>query len=427
MTRRLYYEDSFCREFEAKVVSCVPAGDPDGKLFEVILDRTAFYPEGGGQPGDKGLLRITGCETGSGPAEGKDGIQGCYDPCALTIQVTDTAARGDDIVHYCSGPLPAGSCVKGEIDWDYRFVLMQNHTGEHIVSGLIHEAFGYDNVGFHMGSDVITIDLNGMLTDEQLRSIELKANEIVWRDVPVMVELFDDESKAESLEYRSKKELEGEVRIVRIPGADLCACCGTHVKRTGQIGPILLLSCQKFRKGVRIEMLCGRKAYDYMASVMEQNHKVSVLLSARPGETGAAVSRMKAQMQEISGKLYEYRLREIERIAGQYEGAGNVVLFCPDMPPEHLCKLAVAVMDTCRGICCTFSGDDEGGYRYAVGKAGGSMKDFVKTLNTRCSGRGGGKPNFAQGSVSCAREEILAVLGELAEGWRISDFNAGSL
>lgn len=204
-TEKLYYQDAHQAAFEARVVSCQP-----GKHgYDVVLDRTCFYPEGGGQPGDTGVL--------SG------------------IRVTDTHERGGEIVHFCEQPLAVGQIVEGQIDYGRRFEFMQLHSGEHILSGVVHRRFGYENVGFHMGADFVTIDFSGMLTQEDLSAVEAEANEWVWKNVPIEI-TYPDAEALKAIPYRSKKELTGQVRIVTIPGADICACCGTHVSSTGKLG-----------------------------------------------------------------------------------------------------------------------------------------------------------------------------------------------
>ena len=260
-TEKLYYQDAHQAQFQATVLSCRP-----GKHgYDVVLDRTCFYPEGGGQPGDTGVL--------SG------------------VRVTDTHEAGGEIVHYCEAPLAEGQTVEGTIDYERRFEFMQLHTGEHILSGVIHRRFGYENVGFHMGADFVTIDLSGMLTPEQVQSVEAEANEWIWKNVPVEVSYPDPEA-LKTIPYRSKKELTGQVRIVTIPGADICACCGTHVSNTGEIGLLRIFSCVRFHDGVRLELLCGRRALRYLRALTEQNRQVSGLLSAKPLETAGAVQRL---------------------------------------------------------------------------------------------------------------------------------------
>ena len=229
-TKKLYYDDPFLREFSAQVLSCeeVKGG------FSVVLDATAFYPEGGGQPADRGTLGM--------------------------IRVLDVHEKDGVITHLCDGGFEPGETVKGAIDWARRFDHMQQHSGEHICSGLICERFGCDNVGFHMGADIVTIDFNAEIGWEELMEIEARANRYIYEDHAIDIQ-FHRGAELEAIDYRSKKPLEGDVRIVSFPGADCCACCGTHVSRSGQVGIVKFLSCQKFREGVRIELLCGERAY----------------------------------------------------------------------------------------------------------------------------------------------------------------------
>ena len=374
---RLYYQDPHMREFDARVISCAP-----GKHgFDVVLDRTAFYPEGGGQPGDTGTLG--------------------------GVRVSDTHERGGEIVHYCDAPLEAGSRVHGALDWQRRFDLMQQHSGEHLVSGIIHRRFGYDNVGFHMGAEMITIDLSGMLTPEQLRAVEREANEAVWRDLPTEI-TYPDAETLRTLPYRSKKELSGEVRIVTFPGVDICACCGTHVKSTGEIGLIKIFSCEKFHEGVRLELLCGRRALEYLNGIYAQNRQVSGLLSAKPMETADGVRRTLDELSRQKARAAALETRVIEVQAAQYAGAGSLLLFEDGLSPDALRRLTDAVMTQCGGRCAIFSGTDAEGYKYCVGEAGGDLRELTKALNTALRGRGGGKPFFVQGSVQAPRSEIEA-------------------
>lgn len=385
MTERLYDQDSFMREFEAEVVSCT-----EGKKgFEIILDRTAFYPEGGGQPGDTGcLLYMTKERT-------------------ERISVKDTHEKNGEVVHYTDKPLVPGTGVHGEIDWQRRFDLMQNHSGEHIVSGLIHEKFGYENVGFHMGKEMVTIDLSGEFTIEEMHEIELWANRVVWANVPVKIQNFTEE-EAKKLKYRSKKELHGDIRIVTFPGADVCACCGTHVKYTGEIGLIKLISLQKFKGGMRMEMLCGCRAYTYVDTIFHQNQQISVALSAKPVETAEAVLRLKAAAADTAYRLTGLEEKMFKEKAEKLSGVGNVILFEENLSADEVRKLAANVMETCGGRCLVCSGTDDTGYKYAVGQKDGDLRQAVKAFHVACGGRGGGRPFFAQGSVQGSRLEIEA-------------------
>ena len=376
-TEKLFYQDAHQQTFQAQVVSCTP-----GKHgCDVVLDRTCFYPEGGGQPGDTGFL--------SG------------------VRVTDTHERGDEIVHFCAQPLAVGQTVEGRIDYDRRFSFMQLHSGEHILSGVIHRRFGYENVGFHMGAEFVTIDFSGMLTPEDLTAVEAEANEWVWKNVPVEI-TYPDAETLRTIPYRSKKELTGQVRIVTISGADICACCGTHVSNTGEIGLIKIFSCVKFHDGVRLEILCGRRALQYLSAIAGQNRQVSGLLSAKPLETADAVERLlnaEAAQKQRAAALEEQVFGQKARTLA---GAGNVLLFEAPMSPDSLRRLTDLIMTACGGRAAVFAGSDQEGYKYAVGEQSGDLRQLVKELNAQLRGRGGGKPFFAQGSVQAGRAEIEA-------------------
>lgn len=381
MTEKYYEQDAFLTKFEGTVLSCVQGK----KGFDVVLDRTAFYPEGGGQPWDTGTL---------GDAK-----------------VLEVHSREGEIVHTCDRPLEAGSAVTGEIDWDRRFDLMQQHSGEHIVSGLAHTLWGCENVGFHMGAEVVTIDLSLPLDQEQLARLEAEANRYIYLDVPVEI-TYPSPEELEHIRYRSKKELTGQVRIVAFPGADCCACCGTHVRSAGQVGLVKLLSAQKFREGVRIELVCGGRALRYLSRALEQNAQVSHLLSAKVFETGAAVERLLAENETLKSRLASLEESRFAALAREYAGAGDVLLFEDGLSSDSLRRLCDAVLHACGGRCACFSGDDGSGYKYAVGQAGGNLRNFVKELNQALSGRGGGKPDFVQGSVRALRKAIEQFFAE---------------
>jgi alanyl-tRNA synthetase len=372
---KLYEENPYLTHFTACVESCVSGK----KGYEVILNQTAFYPEGGGQPYDLGTLGGT-----------------------AVLEVHEREGR---VVHLCQGPLEPGTQVEGSIDWERRFDLMQNHSGEHIVSGLAHAKWGCDNVGFHMGADVITIDLNVTLDENDLAWLEAQTNRYLWEDHPVVV-TYPSPEELETLEYRSKKALTGRVRIASFPGADTCACCGTHVASSGQVGLVKLLSVQKFREGVRIELVCGNRAVRYLAGVLEQNRQISNLLSAKLFETSGAVERLLEEKAALSSRVMAMEERHFAALAGQYSAAGDVLLFEDGLSPDSLRRLCDSVLHACGGRCACFSGQDGQGYKYAVGQREGDLRTFTKELNAALHGRGGGKPDFVQGSVQATRADI---------------------
>ena len=380
-TERLYEKDVHLRTFTAQVLAC-QAGKHG---YHVVLDRTAFYPEGGGQPGDQGTL---------------DGVA-----------VTDVHTVDGEIVHYLEKPLAVGATVTGVLDYDRRFALMQQHSGEHIVSGLIFSHYGLHNVGFHMGRDAVTIDFDGFLTDEQLKTLELEANQAIWADLPVEV-LWPDREALAQLPYRSKKAIEGAVRLVRMGSVDLCACCGVHVTHTGEIGLIKFLSSQRFHEGVRIEMLAGAPAYAHLAAVWQQNKSVSGQLSAKPLETAKVVSKLRGDLEEAKQRAAQLEEQLFSLRAQALSGAGDVLLI-EDKPlkPDSLRRLADAVQTCCGGRCAVFAPTADG-YAYALGQPGGDLRALVRRMNQTLSGRGGGKAEFAQGSVRADRAAIEAFFRE---------------
>lgn len=383
-TRRLFYEDVYIKEFEAIVLSCE---EREGRYY-TILNETAFYPEGGGQPADKGMIE--------------------------SEKVIDVQYIDGELYHITEKPFEEGSQVVGRIDWDWRFDLMQQHSGEHIVSGMIHEKYGYENVGFHMGEEVITIDLSGMLTWEQAIEIERKVNAYIWMNQKVNI-FYPDERQRKFIPYRSKKELTGEIRLVEFPGADLCACCGLHVTHASQIGLVKILSCKKFREGVRMELLSGKRALEYLSESAVQNSKVAVNLSVKESETEGAVKRLLKEIYDLKGQLAQEKQKNFIAKAVACTDKGNVFLIESAMEAAEVRKCTDAILDTCGGSAAFFAGDDENGYKYAVGQRDGDVRELVKKLNSALNGRGGGKPFFAQGSVKTVEKEIKSFFKKVSE------------
>ena len=376
-TEKLYYQDPYLTAFTARVLTC----EPSKTGYLVTLDRTAFYPEGGGQPADHGTL--------GGAA------------------VTDVHEKDGVIFHTCGAPVEIGTEVEGSIDWPRRFDHMQQHSGEHILSGLLCALYDCNNVGFHLGADTVTIDYNRELTWEQVLEAERRANETIWADTPVEI-TFPSPEALEQLHYRSKKELTGQVRIVTFPGADCCACCGTHVRRAGEVGLIKVISCQKFREGVRMEILCGQRAYRYLSQVYDQDHAVAQLLSVKPQDTLAAVERQNAELTAAKQRMTELEDQLFSLRAQALTGLGDVLLVEPPMRPDGARKLADAVAKAAGGLAAVFSGEGNSHVYALVQADGGDITPLVKRLNAALSGRGGGRNGFAQGSVQADGSAIRA-------------------
>ena len=376
-TRKLYYEDCHLSRFTAQVLSC----EETANGYAVILDATAFYPEGGGQAGDTGTLN--------------------------GIRVLDTREQGEAVVHICEAPLVVGEQTEGILDYDRRFDLMQQHSGEHIISGIINRRFGYHNVGFHMGSDVITIDFDGVLTMEDLPAIEAEANRAVWANTPIRC-WIPSEKELPHVFYRTKRALPWPVRIVEIPGSDSCACCGVHVERTGEIGLVKLISAIPCRGGTRMEMACGARALAILNHAFDQNRQVSQAFSAQITETGAAARRMNEVLAE-----QKYRIAGLEKqffltIAAGYAGKGDVMHFEEALDSTAVRELADAIAETCGGTAAVFSGKDGEGYAFCLVTREGDLRQLGRDMNKALNGRGGGKPNFQQGRVQAMKTEIAA-------------------
>ena len=380
MTEKLYDANAYLKTFTAQVLSCEPVKDG----YAVILNRTAFYPEGGGQSCDLGVLG--------------------------GLRVTDVQERGGEVIHTVPGPL-AGE-VEGVIDFDRRFDLMQQHSGEHLVSGLVHSRFGYENVGFHMGKELITIDFDGVLTWEQLQDIELAANRAIWANLETQITVYPSADACQSF-YRSKKEIEGPLRVVSFPGVDACACCGTHVARTGEIGLVKLLSVVKFHQGVRVELACGARAFGLFASIWQQNREISALLSAKPLQTAPAVERVLGELEQTKTRAASWESLALARQAEHWAGLPEILYITGDLGPDSLRRLAIAAMEQTGGRLALFSGSDEAGYAYVLAQQGGDLRALTRALNEGLRGRGGGKPGFSQGRVAATAEEIRAFFAAL--------------
>ena len=376
-TRKLYYEDSHLRRFTAQVLAC----EENGQNYRVILDATAFYPEGGGQGADTGILG--------------------------GVRVLDTREAGETVVHFCDGPLAPGSTVEGQIDYDARFLRMQQHSGEHIVSGIINRRFGYHNTGFHMGADCITIDFDGVIPPEMLPEIEAEANRAVWQNLPIRC-WYPSQEQLPQVNYRTKRALPWPVRIVEIPGFDCCACCGTHVGATGEIGLIKLFSAVHFRGGTRMEMACGRRALEILNTAYQQNKLVSQAFSAQITETGAAAQRMNDLAAAQKYRIIGLEKRIFAGIAESLAGTGDVLLFESDLDGTALRELTDAVAEKSGGRAAVFSGSDETGYGFCLAQPGGDLRQLCKEMTAALSGRGGGKPGFLQGRVQAGKAEIEA-------------------
>lgn len=379
MTRKLYYENAYQTEFEANVISCTK-----NKYYEIILDATTFYPEGGGQPADTGTLN--------------------------GIFVLDTQESEQGIVHFMKEPIEAGNRVVGKIDWEKRFLYSQQHSGEHIFSGIVHEMYGYDNVGFHMGKDYVTVDFNGVLDEAQIETAERKTNEIIIQNEDIRI-TYPSKEELEKLSYRSKKRLEGDIRIVTIPNADICACCGTHVEKTGEIGMLKVTSYENFRGGTRLTLQIGWQAYADYGMKSESVKCISNLLSAKPEKVVEAVEKLQNTLSEM--KLENRKLKEqiFEAMTAQIQNKKEAVFFVADFGTDDIRRLCDNVMKLVT-FAAVFSGNEQDGYAYVLGSHQKDVVAYGKQMNEALNGRGGGKDTMFQGRTNASKEEIEKYLQE---------------
>ena len=375
MTEKLYYKDAYIKEFAATVLSC----ESKGEFYDVVLDKTAFFPEEGGQYSDKGTI------------SGK--------------RVTDVKEISGVIHHYINAPLQVGDEAACKIDFDERYEKMQCHSGEHILSGIIHSLYGFDNVGFHLGKDDVTMDISAPLTRAELDRVEALANEVVYKNVEIIAE-FPEESEIPSMEYRSKMEITENLRIVKIGEYDSCACCAPHVKFTGEIGLIKILDFAKLRGGIRIHITAGRRAMKAFREYYESALAVSAMLSVPKPEIAIGVRKLLDDTSALKKSYSEYRISNMKKEVSQLEKTdGNRVLLFPDATIDELISFSNEAVGRTGGILVLLSGSD-GDYKYVISSVTVDLKCEIQNINKSLLGRGGGKPNMMQGSFLCGYESI---------------------
>ncbi len=372
LTEKLYYKNSHINSFSAKVILCEKSGDK----FNVILDKTAFFPESGGQPGDSGKID--------------------------NINISDTQIENNEIVHKADFPIEVGKTVECEIDWKVRFNRMQNHTGEHIMSGVIHNKYGFENVGFHMSKGFVTMDTGGVLSKEQVSEIEYLANEVVFKNVSVNA-YFPTDSELEKINFRCKSEIDGAVRIVEIDGCDICACCAPHVSRTGEVGLIKVLNFHPYKGGTRFEIACGYDALNDYIRLHEMNSSIMQILSAKRDEITEAVQRQKDLENQYSWEIK--KLKEQMAVANfEKTEFDNVICgFLSDCSYDEM-RACLNNINTEKTVAIFSQNGEE--FLYIISTVG-DVKPVVADMNKALNGRGGGRNNFAQGKISADKDDII--------------------
>lgn len=384
MTEKLYDNNSYLTEFDCKIVSFSEEKD---RIY-IETDRTAFFPEGGGQTSDKGYLD--------------------------ELYISDVQIVGDKILHYTEKTdealsyLHSKKTLHGKIDWSKRFSDMQQHTGEHIVSGLVCSSFGYNNVGFHLGTEIVTLDFDGELSREDIDRIELFANKAIWDNKEIMVHFPSDEV-LKNISYRSKIEIEGQTRLVEIPGIDICACCAPHVKKTGEIGIIEIVSFERYKGGTRVSILCGERALKDIRHKLEENRKVSVLTSSKQIETSVFVEKLKEDKEKADYEIVGLQRELLSLKAEAIKTEEKIIIFDNKLQGKLLSDFALSIIEKGESFVACFCGENSI-YKYCIVSSNQDLRDMCKALNAAFSGRGGGKPQIVQGSLSGSEETIREFL-----------------
>ena len=381
MTKKIFNSDPYLKKFEATVLTCE---ENKGK-FDLTLDQTAFFPTGGGQPHDDGTIGGGG--------------------------VVDVYEKNGEVYHTVDRPIEVGKKVVCEIDFEKRFMLMQNHSGEHILSGIVHRKHGYNNVGFHMGSDFITVDFDGPLSDEEIAEAEAETNAMIAQNLDILT-FFPSPEELEKLEYRSKKELTGEVRIVEVPGADMCACCGTHVKKTGEIGLMKVVEHMKYKGGVRLFILSGKRALEDYNRKNADIYRISALLSKKPSEIADGVEHLIAELSEKKYLCEQLWRKYVEEKTENLPQTENIIFIKEEgRDNNELRTLALAAAK--KGVAAmVVSGEENGVTRYVLASEKKDIRALNKALCEKFSGRGGGKAEVCQGSLNVKPEEIANFISE---------------
>ena len=386
-TKKLYDIDAYETEFEAKVLSCekIETGNSceDAKeIYGVVLDQTLFFPEEGGQTPDKGSI---------------DGIE-----------VLDVQIKGDVITHYLAEPIEADSMAKGKIDWQHRFFNMQQHSGEHLFSGLAHRKYGLKNVGFHLSNQIVTMDFDQALSDEQLKEMEWEINQAIVANVEIKTGYPSKEELAK-MDYRSKIEIDGDVRIVEILGYDVCACCAPHVHRTGEIGIFKIQSVQNYKGGMRISFLCGFRALEEYRRKSEIVAELSGVLTTNQENLVDHVTKLREQVNSLKVQLSnEKQLRMEQRLAEIPSEQRDVILFEQGLETNVVRSVVNSLMEKHDGVCGLFVGNDTEGYQFIIGSKTVDCRELATKFREKFDARGGGKSQMIQGSLVAKEREIQA-------------------
>ena len=390
MTERLYLQDSHLCRNTARVTTCVKTD----KGYEIELDRSVFFPNKGGQPCDLGTIS--------------------------TAKVLDVNEAGDRLVHLCSEPLEPGTEVEAVIDWARRKDIMEQHTGEHLLSWCAWSLYGAVNVGFHCALDYATLDLDIPLTAEQLKQIEQLANRVARENRAVTAVIYKTEEELEGLPLRKHTEgLTAPIRVVTIEGADSCTCCAPHVKHTGEIGLLKITQAAAYKGGMRLTFLCGGRAYTYAAMLQEAMDGMARSFSTGVDKVSAAVEKMngeldaaKRQNNSLSARLEGYYSRELKEKARDIKGKKLLVEIVEDTDPKRLRPLCQSTLEAKALTLLLCPNGEQVSYILMCKGINLDMGEVIQAVNAALGGKGGGRGDMAQGSARkpAGLEEIRAQL-----------------
>ncbi|MCR5451930.1 MAG: alanyl-tRNA editing protein [Lachnospiraceae bacterium] len=388
-TEKLYDNDAYATSFSATVLEITPIkiSETCSDVYDLVLDKTLFFPEAGGQTSDKGIIS---------PESDSNAI----------FEVIHTSIENDIIHHtisaHTTSELHPGDIVSGEINFELRYNNMQQHTGEHIFSGIVHKIYGYDNVGFHLSEDIVTMDYNGEFTKHQISELEICANEAIVACHPITC-YYPSDKELENIDYRCKKELTGPIRIVHIDDIDDCACCAPHTKNTSEVGLLKIVGYERYKGGSRFTIVCGTRALKDYRVKQKICTNASSVLSVPYTELEEAVSSLLKERNELRQKLHNMNMTEISQTAEKSSKRFLIIDTDDDGAVRNGVNILMEKSDTPCGI---FFGNDKDGYRFILGHKNGDARELITRLKESFECRGGGKPQMVQGQVFTSYDDL---------------------
>lgn len=383
ITQKLYDTDAYASEFQATVISCEKKSYiADGKNqqgYAVVLDKTLFFPEEGGQSCDKGTLN--------------------------GVFVNHVAENDGVTEHYIDDEFEEGLNVCGIIDFSHRYRNMQFHSGEHVFSGLVSSLFGVKNVGFHLGKEFMTMDYEALFTKEMIDTVEDAANEVIYKNLEISAEYFPSED-LKNAEYRSKIDIDGDVRIVTIPGVDVCACCAPHVKRTGEIGVLKVADFEKYKGGTRVYVVCSADALADYRRKNDDNVMMSKLFSVKRDQVADAAKRMYDENERLRADIVALGKKYCELLAKSYTVSQKpAIIFENGIGASGMRTVANEVMKKVP-LVAVFDKKEKDTYNFIMASETLNCKEILNDVSKSFTAKGGGSERMLQGTL-CGTEKAV--------------------